>query len=490
MQPRPQERLPRRAKPSRRILSIVLTAALVGTGTAAGSELVRGKTANYRSPAGVQERCVMLERMPEAVYRESDTREEAAFCAIDLHGLTHAMCPKLFSTSPGTLVYDVSSGPYGGNPSGFEREICPRGHVVEKEAVDEPISFKMSVNTRETSATFANASFIYYHFARYFDAAIHVPAAVFRSIDRNAHLARVASRGESLSAGRAALKMNHAAWAALAKAEGAPDTYSPTDELFSADRKQVYGVMLHPRGRRYGEEINGSRKSGWGDGQSRDFQQTPAFIALATDRPVHEAIEQGLARGHQSSAVPAGARVEQMAFWMRELVDITLLDYIFSQQDRIGNIDYLSFWYWSENAELRRMPAQGAHPPDEIARFSPKLIKRTELGDNDAGVRTSYVNYTKRTGMLERIRHYAAGTYRRLLALDRDFAARGPLHEHVRTTFGLTDREFAQIVSNTRGAAAIMRESCGKGILRFDLEPETLLRDGKVAESRVDCDNP
>ncbi len=61
----------------------------------------------------------MLERMPEAVYRESDTREEAAFCAIDLHGLTHAMCPKLFSTSPGTLVYDVSSGPYGGNPSGF-----------------------------------------------------------------------------------------------------------------------------------------------------------------------------------------------------------------------------------------------------------------------------------------------------------------------------------------------------------------------------------
>ncbi len=112
----------------------------------------------------------------------------------------------------------------------------------------------MSVNTRETSATFANASFIYYHFARYFDAAIHVPAAVFRSIDRNAHLARVASRGESLSAGRAALKMNHAAWAALAKAEGAPDTYSPTDELFSADRKQVYGVMLHPRGRRRAQE--------------------------------------------------------------------------------------------------------------------------------------------------------------------------------------------------------------------------------------------
>jgi hypothetical protein len=179
-----------------------------------------------------------------------------------------------------------------------------------------------------------------------------------------------------------------------------------------------------------------------------------------------------------------------MAFWMRALVDVTLLDYIFSQQDRIGNIDYLTYWYWVEKGEVRRMPAHGAHPPDEIAKFSPKLLKRTELADNDAGVRTSYINYTKRTGMLERIRHYPAETYRRLIALDKDFAARGPLHEHVRSTFGLSAAEFAQVAANTRSAASILRESCRAGRLRFDLEPEALLRDGKVAEARVDCDNP
>ena len=475
---------------ARRASAVALAAALAAAGPAAASEQVRGESFAFTSPGGVQERCVMLARMPGAAYRETDIQEEKAFCAIDLHGRTHAMCPKLFSTSPGTLVYDVSSGPYGGNPVGFEREICPRGHVVEKEAVDEPISFKMSVNTRETSATFANSSLIYYHFARYFDAAVHVPAAVFRSVDRNAHLARVASRGESLSAGRPALKMNHAAWATLVKAERTPDTYSPTDELFSGDRKQVYGVMLHPRGRRYGEEINGSRKSGWGDGQSLDFQQTPAFVALATDRPLREAIEQGLARGHNSSAVPSAVHTEQMAFWMRELIDVTLLDHIFSQQDRIGNIDYLTYWHWVEDGEVRRMPATGAHPPEELARYSPKLLKRTELADNDAGVRKSYVNYTKRTGMLEHLRHYAAGTYRRLLALDRDFAARGPLHDYVGATFGLTGAEFAQVIANTRDAASILRESCRKGRLRFDLDPHALLRDAKVAEAPVDCDNP
>jgi hypothetical protein len=485
--------LPKKGAQQRRVRLGAAAAALFAlttAGPALASANVRGEVFTFTSPAGVQEHCVMLVRMPGAVYRESDVAEEKAFCAIDLHGRTHAMCPKLFSTSPGTLIYLLAGGPYGDNPAGFERDVCPRGHVVEKEAADEPISLKMSVNARETSATFANSSLIYYHFARYFDAAVHVPPAVLRSIDKDSHLARVASQGESLSSGRPALKMNHAAWATLAKAERDPSSYQPADELFTADRTQVYGVILHPRGRRYGDEMNGSRQSGWGDGQSRDFQQTPPFVALATDRPLLEAIDEGMARGYMRTAVPAAARNEQMAFWMRALVDITLLDYIFSQQDRIGNIDYLTYWYWVQNGEVRRTPAQGVHPPDEIAKFSPKLLKRTELADNDAGVRTSYINYAKRTGMLERIRHYPAGTYRRLMALDKDFAARGPLHEHIRSTFGLSDAEFAQAVANTHSASAILRESCRAGRLRFDLEPEALLRDGKVVEAKVDCDNP
>jgi len=41
-----------------------------------------------------------------------------------------------------------------------------------------------------------------------------------------------------------------------------------------------------------------------------------------------------------------------------------------------------------------------------------------------------------------------------------------------------------------RGATAILQASCRAGRLRFDLDPEALLRDGRVAEQRVDCDNP
>jgi len=469
------------------LAAVACAAALTTPAPAAASSVVAGRTLTFTSAGGVEERCIVLDRMPGAVYRDSEVREEEGFCAIDFYAGTHALCPKLFSTSPGTLIHDLRGSAYAGAVDRFEGDVCPRGHVVAREAADVPISWKMSVNTRESSATFSNSSLVYYHFARYFDAAIHVPPAVLRSMDRKAHQARVSAVGMRESAGRPALRMNHAAWTTLAEAESRPESYAATDELFTPDRQAVYGVLLHPRGRQYGEEFNGSRRSGWGDGQSRDFQETPAFTALRSVAPLERAIDEGLRAGHAAGAVPAAARREQMAFWMRDLIDITLLDFIFGQQDRIGNIDYMAYWYWIEGSEVRRMPARGANAPDEIARRAPKLIKRTELGDNDAGVRTSYLNYTKRTGMLEKLRHYNASTYRRLMALERDFAQQGPLWTYTRATFGLGDAEFRQVAANVREAAAILRSSCSAGRLRFDLEPEALLVEGAARERTVDC---
>jgi hypothetical protein len=472
------------------LLAAASSLGLAMSGTAAGSSAVEGGVTRLMSPDGVEERCVVLTRMPGAVYRDAELREEAALCAIDFYRGTHALCPKLFSTSPATLVHDLRGGAYAGQVERFEREICPRGHVVAREAADVPVSFKMSVNTRETSATFANASLIYYHYARYFDAAIHVPAAVLRTMDRVEHRKRVSAAGARESAGRPALRMNHAAWTTLAQAELQPGSYTPADELFTADRRAVYGVMLHPRGRQYGEEFNGSRRSGWGDGQSRDFQETAPFVALRSGQPLAGAIEEGLRRGYAAASIPAAARAPQMVFWMRDLVDITLLDFLFGQQDRIGNIDYLTYWHWVEGGQVRRMPAQGAHFPDELAAFAPKLIKRTELGDNDAGVRLSYLNFTQRTGMLEALRHYNAATYAKLMALDQDFTVNGPLWSYTRDSFGLSEAEFRRIAGNVRDAAAILRAACRAGRLRFDLEPEAFLRDGTVAERSVECGKP
>jgi hypothetical protein len=465
---------------------MAFAACLGSAGPAAGSAKRAGEVVRCTAPGGMEERCDVPARMPGAADRDADLRDERAFGAIDLHGRMHATCPKHFSTSAGTLVYDFASGPCGGNAAGFERNVCRRGHGVENEAGDEPVSFKMSVHTPETSTTFANSALIDDHFARCFDAAEHNPPAAMRTVDRQA---RVANPGGSLSAGRRGLKQNHAARNALTRAERDPQSYSPADELFTTDRSQVYGVLPHPRDRRCGEEVNGSRESGWGDGQSRDFQQTAPFVALATDAPLVDAMTEAIALSLMGSAIPADSRTRQPIFRMREVAEVTLPDFIFGQQDRIGNIDDLAFWSWNAGSEPRRAPAAGRHPPDDTARRAPKLIRRTEPGDNDAGVRTTDINSTPRTGMLERLRHGTAGAYRRLIAPHRDFGSGGPLHEYVRSTSVPTDAEFARIVADTRQSAANQRESCRAGRLRFDLEPEMLLLEGEVTPTKVYCDN-
>jgi hypothetical protein len=463
--------------------------ALVANGAAASSD-VRGDAVTYRAPGGVEERCVMLARLPGGVYRDEDAAQERALCAIDVHDRAHAICPKTFSTSPGASIYLLAGARFDGNPAGFEREICPRGKGMPHDAYASWAAVKMSVNTRQSSATFANASWIYYHLPRYFDTAVHVPPALLRSFDKNAYLHRVALPGQALSADSAPLTMNHAGWVALVGAVRDSASYKPADELLTADRSQLYGALLRAQGERYGEELNGSRRSGWGDGQNRDFQQTAPLIALATDRPLPQAVAEGLQRGWHAHAIPAAVAQVQEAYWMRDLFDIVLLDHLLSQQDRVGNIDFTRHWVWVEDGRVRSAPANGRQPPPELAARQPRLLQRTELGDNDAGVRTNYLNYARRTGMLAAIRHAPPQSYKRLIALAADLRAQGPLAEQLRTSYGFSATEFSHFVANAMDAAETLRASCKAGHLRFDLDPEAFLRDVRVDAAKLDCDRP
>jgi hypothetical protein len=432
--------------------------------------------------------------MPGGVYSAEDRAQERALCALDIYDGRVAVCPKLKSTSPGNFVYELTRGPFAKDQTGFEAKVCPRGDIVVPEADGPPAGFKVTMNAKGTSGTFATASLLYYHFARYLDASIQVPVSVYRSIDRKAHEERVTRRGLELSAGKKSLAMNHAAWQALDAAEKDPKTYPEADELFTADRTRIHGVLQHVQGKRYGPEVNGTRKSGWGEGQSRDFQETAPFLALRSEKPLEEAIAEGLSKAQHDPALKKemADRVskEQMAYWMRDLTEITLLDYIFSQQDRVGNIDYVPYWHWAEHGNLKRQRAEGTSAPASIAGGKPLLIKRTWLNDNDAGGKRKYANFTKKTGMLEKVRHYNPETYRRLVALDKDFKGKGKLYAYVRDTFGLTDDQLGQVVTNTHQAADILRGSCQAGKLHFDLDPDGLLATGKPVATKIDCANP
>ena len=458
------------------------------------SATTAGQLKTFQSPNNITERCVILNHIPGGDYSKKDKETEKTYCAIDLYSPDTAICPKVWSTSPGTIIHDVSAGEFAQKPGQFERQICGKGKKAKSYSAGKPVDFKNTMNQRDTSATFSTASLLYYHFSRYFQTHIKVPVAVQRTIDKDEHRKRVTHRGIQLTSPKGGTHMIHAAWVDMDQVQKSPADYKPTDELFTPDRKQIYGVLLHSPGKRYSAVINGTRKSGWGEGQNRDFQRTPAYLALRSNLPLAEAIKKGIGEARKdhamAKAMSSGISDEQMVFWMQELTEITLLDFIFSQQDRIGNIDYLDYWYWIENSQVKRKKAKSKKAPEKITRFNPVLLKRTQLNDNDAGGKIQYANYTKTTGMLKGLHHYNPVTYKKLIDLDKDFQEKGELYRYTAETFGLTERQLNQVIENTHKAASILKSSCESGAIRFDLDPVSYFSTKAGKSGVVDCKNP
>ena len=474
--------------------TLALAGALLIPLASGPSDAVQGTATTFTSPNGVVERCVRITPIPGGEYDQDDLEAEERYCAIDLYAPTVALCPKTWSTSPGMMVYDISSGPYANDRNEFERNACKEGKSAKQLAKDELAKFKVTMNQPETSGTFSQSALLYYHYSRYFDMDVRVPVAVWRSMDSRMHRTEVAEPGLALSGHSQSARMNHEAWRHLVGADGDPASYSPTDDLFTADRTQLYGVLVSSPGSRYGSEINGTRASGWGRGQNEDFQETPAYLALRSPLPLEEAIAHGLSEGRKDRLIARdlGRDVppQQMAYWMRELSEIVLLDYIFSQQDRVGNIDFTPYYYWLEAGEQKHRKAEHHGPRDGDVPEDALLHRRTDLNDNDAGGRVQYANFAKSTRMLEKLRHFDGGVYRRLMALDADLQAQGPIHRWTASSLGLDARQVGQIVTNTNLAAGILSASCRRGELVFDLNPKQFFETGSVTPDAVPCDGP
>lgn len=92
--------------------------------------------------------------------------------------------------------------------------------------------------------------------------------------------------------------------------------------------------------------------------------------------------------------------------------------------------------------------------------------------------------------MLAAVRHVPPQTYRRLIALADDLQAQGPLAGHLRSSYGFSAAEFSHFAANARDAADTLRASCKAGRLRFDLDPDAFLRDGRSDAVKLDCDRP
>lgn len=454
-----------------------------------GQAAVTGEVRTFSGPDGLQERCIRLAPFPGAHYSKKDRETEAGYCAIDF-GQT-GLCPKLWSTSPGTLVYELEdSSPMA--IANFERQWCGKGHGARDHARDKLATFKVSVNGRTTSATYAPSSWVYYHLSRFFHTQTYVPPAVYRSVSLARHHERVVRPALTLVKGRHA-RMLSEGWTHLEALESGQLGGSAAREALTDEGRQVFGVLIDNKGDRFGPEFNGTRESGWGSGQNEDFQQTAAFLALRIAGALPEAAASGIRQARRNprmaKALSANVSVEQVYVWMQSVMEITLLDYLLRQQDRIGNIDYRWRWVWVEDGAVKSDSAHGEQRPDKLEGRAAWRLRLPAINDNDAGVRSGYANFAERTGMLEELAHYDPLLYERLGRLAGDLARQGETWQWLRGVAGLSEREATGIATRAQAAFDLLRSQCEAGSLRLDFDLAALLA-GEAATTRAACELP
>jgi hypothetical protein len=462
---------------------------IFSTGVAlnASAAPVTGQATEFTSSNGLKEQCVQIDDFPGAHYSHHDRGTEKTYCSMDLGKMV--MCPKLWSTSPGTILYQLEAGQ---DVLAFERQHCGDGHHVGDLALDKPAVFKMSVNGSDTSGTYAPSSWVYYHFSRYFRTNVHVPVAVYRSLDREVHHERVTRPALGLVEGKRHMKMLAAGWKFVETVETGAGGGVAAAEMLTDDGRQVFGVLVDNKGDRYGPEFNGTRESGWGNGQNHDSQQTAPFLALRTGGAISEAARAAIREARKNPkmarALAADTPVEQIVFWMQDAIEITLMDYIFGQQDRIGNIDWRWYWYWIEDGKLKSDHARGSDVPDELAGQQVWRIKQSASNDNDAGVRRGYANFTKRTHMLEDLNHYSPHLYQRLGRLAMDFKAQGPAYQWMRQSAGLSERTAGDIAARAVEAFELLQGQCRAGSMKLDLDLVAFLQAKEVGNASCEID--
>lgn len=477
-----------------------LSAGGVSLEVARGEEVVK----EYQSPNGVVETCRIIEKLPGGDYSKKDMVQEEKLCSFDFYDSGKiALCAKTWSTSPATMVLKLNKSLNPKTNNSFTAQeyeassYC--GQKTKGPGVKTGAKFKTTMNQSDTSGTFSQSSLLYYHFSRLLDTKINVPVSVYREMDRQVMGERVAQRsGRKAKRGRIA-----SGWKWMRKTADNPSSYKPTHHLITEDRDKFYGILIRGKGARYGTIVNGTRPS-WGNGDAKAFKNTPAFYALRSAKPLREAIKEGIAKAKKtrgmSQHVDKNISNLQMLFWMRELTELTLLDYIFSQQDRVGNIDFDWYWYYVKDGEVKRTKESrdeykklsrakmGQIPvPAELSSYQPTLVQRTNLNDNDAGGLVRYANWAKesKADWLSGQKHYSKKLFENLMALNEDLQSGGPIKLWLETQLNLGASEVRQVVRNTQLAVQNILPRCEQ--LMFDLDDvDSFLTEGFRSEA-VDC---
>ena len=419
------------------------------------------KLVQHGVPGRAPEICVIPTHFADADYDKDDVKQETALCSMDRLSNT-ATCPKLNSTNPGVEFYVL---PAGVTPAQAEAKNCfiPKPGDAKKNLLKKAAKYKNS-----TSCSYTPSIIGYYHLSRILGDVVNVPVAVLRTMDAERHkqLAAIAIRRTNAS------DLINKTWSGLNSILRAGAASQRRDLILTDGFDQSYGALQrNPKGEEfYKEMFNGGTNRG---ASFRD--RNPIYKALSSSSAI---------AGREFTASNVQRLVQ-----VKDVSEMIIMDHIMSQQDRFGNIHFVTKYYYIDRNETDddgnpQVRSKKDLKPEEVKALGAVAVKEMILKDNDCGV--TKTNVARDNGLIKGVRHIDPGTYRRLLAFERSLA-NPETKRAFRLGMMMTEADYTTISRNAREVVATLQAACRSGALRQDLDLEAHFA-GKVIPAKQNCD--
>ena len=403
------------------------------------------QTAQIPVPGRNAEICVVPKHLAVGRYSDKDLEIEARLCNIDEHK-NSAACPKLNSTNPGLDFYSL---PQGGTPQQVEAARCNTAgaHKIAK--------YKLS-----SSCSYTPSILGYYHLSRMLGGIADVPPAVLRTFDLQNHIAL----GRAALAESASNSLMHQTWASLMAQLTAGANGKRRDFVLTDDFTQSYGALSENPTHEsfYKEFFNGGANN----------------LARALNFRDKNPVVQMLARNVDISTLVGRSftteNVQKMV-QLKDAADLIVIDTLMNQQDRFGNIHYLTTYYYVDAADLDgdgspKLKSSKNLTSEEAARLGAVQLKKMLLKDNDCGVAKQ--NVANQAGLADRIAHIDPKTYLLLQQLNAVADSAETKDFFVRELV-FTANDYVNIRRNLKDLATKLHQACLKGGLKLDLDLQT-----------------
>ncbi len=435
-----------------------------------------------------------------ADYSKSDLKMQKRLCDMEIYPVDPALdkqsvaiCPKLFSTFPALEFFEI---PKDETQQSVEEKFCSQ-KVGEKTRAKKIAKYKYSMSCAKTSSILS-----YYHISRALQMN-SVPVSVLRTVDKQTHMfhAELGVKRSRASASEIISKN----WVSVVKliTQSNPDIVTP-------DQLMTYGALSeNPRGeQKYYEDFWPKTN---GDQGVKNFKSTEVMKRLALARPVESFIATELNTNNYSSIRK-----------MKDASDMVILDTLFGQKDRFGNIhSYHSFmvnqegdfenldlgdiedWMAEVNAvdalnELKKVKDWPSDWQKEILPRNKKIIEIVShflnsldvpfahsqvllIKDNDCGFKGS--NIFKSQGLVKDIRHLSLSTYQQLNLLFAE-TSQGHLDDYFIKTLNMSEEDVKSFKENLTFVYETLKVKCDKKELFLDLNIKSHFRKENSKESR------